>query len=1357
MNIKNLMASVVILAAVSVFAGDTYWADANNGNDAYSGTAREWAGGATDAKGQEIGPRKSLKAAMALAKSGDTVYALPGEYRDEVDTLLVGVTEYTARVCVKDGVKLISTAGRDKTFIYGQPSPTPEAGNPQGVGPDAVRCVFLRSSGAVFGFTLTDGHTICVDSGTGHGGGAYADGTGAVVDCVISNCYAVRGGAASGSKLSVVNSILDGCGTYWKTGKGLYQGTAWGCLFRNMNGTDTYNAKAYNCTIDGYAQGTSVPPNMKCWNSVVYWDGGYVLATNCCRFGSAVTGSDWSGSPAEWVGLPSRDTQLAIDADGMPIKGKHVGIDGADWDLYTNNFPAIAADYLYKDANGKRRIVNGAMDVGAVECDYLQAFTDDLANRRLYFAVTNFSDGVYEKAEGAQVALPAGEELLAAWNIPAQDTRTETYSFEAVLSGDAVLKVYVDGDLKLTVTKSGAASYTHVGSHGVRFVCEGTSGEAVLSGVSTTAHIPYYVAPAPKGDDGNNGLTPDTPKETLAAIAAIATEPGAIIHAAPGVYDKGVSGPRGTSVTTNRVIVAAGVGLQGDEGAAVTVIEGKQDPVYATSTNVIRCCFLEEGAWIRGFTLRGGAAAKVSSTSDTGGGVCGATPGTKSTTAAIECVFTNNVACRGNSTADVDLIRCIVYGTGNTTSSGFGESYNLGRLIDCVFANAAHAYTLDAVVNCTFDLGQTWSSGNTDWCKDGRNMAFNSIIHSTSMNKRFCNCVFTTPRSQPAPELHVEFDDDCRFNVAVPLDANYRPLATDTNVVDRGRNDYYDTYFPARWAQFKNGRDFAGGPRHVGSSIDIGAGEFDWNSTPSGIPGLKMTVTEGASSGTWELSLASDPDAEKPCTGFVYRGERVSFADHPFGWAWTRTVTVYPKRADIEPIAESVLYVDPDGGDDGRRGYHPDIPLATITRAMELVSEHGVIHCAAGTYSIANGNAGVYSYHYTKDATDYDYEQTNVVCFTKDYVTLVADEGPDRTVIEGVLTEGAEAVRGVKMQDHCVTQGFTIRNCATWKNGADDNVLYGGGVNNGTAVDCVISNCWSGNRGGSSANSRMVRCLIGLGCRSPRTTYGAGGHAGQYYGCVFRAETYTGNVNAKIVNCTFLGCAPRSSSSEQPVLVYNTFIDGNSNGRCAYYNCKLTGYRNTSIEPFDAAYGNTEFSVKKSEYAYDPVTYRPLAGSELIDAGSNETFAAYYPADYLDLDFAGGQRVYNGTVDIGPGEYDARPDFAKALDGRRMAVDVATAGVTLGDGKSLVMKGGDELALRWTVPVEGPCSFRVTADAGTVAVTVDGADVMPDTDGVYAFVGTVGEHEVSISYAGEGSATVDSFVCPRKGVILLVR
>ena len=1343
--IKCLLACMAMTAASAFAANETYWVD-DDGSDDYSGTSPTLTGETTPG-GLPVGPKRTLKAGILLARSGDTVCVLPGHYRDGVMTN----GSYTARVIVPDGVKLVSRDGRDVTFIHGAAAvavPDPETRTAKqieyGLGADAVRCANLAGSGSLFGFTLQDGHTAATDNAYGYGGGVFLTGTGSAVDCVISNCFAVRGSAAyrGARTCGLVNSIVTACkGT--GAGVGVYSIGLWNCVLGDLTGTyPVYNASCYNCTIKSGASiaGSSDSSLSYCWNTVLTGsDSGRNVMTNTYTTSPGAGNSDWSSSDnKKSLALA---TQLFADSADMPVKGKHVGIDKANWEYYTNKFPAVAADYMYKDAYGRKRVVNGAMDLGAVECDYHDAFAADLSSSS-YFAVKSADVGVCEKKEDGAVvgvAIPVGNALQGTWTIPEYDTYPETYTLAVALSGDAVLKVYVDDQLKLTLNASAAAEYVFAGNrHDVRFVCEGTSGEAVLSALTTTAHKPYFVCPAPKGDDTKDGLTPDTPKETLAAIAAIATASGSVIHAAAGVYNKGFSGRFGALATTNRVILASGVGLVGDAGAADTVIEGERNTDgYAYATNVVRCCYLKDGAWIRGFTLRNGAAAAISNYGETGGALT-----SNGDAAAIECVFTNNAAVRGAAISDVTLIRCRVIANG--AGSSFGDVYgNAGAIVDCVFSGGAGAYTKAPVVNTTFGTGsQIWSQNGDGKGVGGTNETFNSIIYNTSSHRNFRNCAFRlatlgTPDTSYA-------DADCRFKVYDTVDANSRPVPGATNLIDRAKDEYYDMYFPARWARFKNGKDFAGGARKVGSSLDIGAGEFDWATAQ--YPGLGVSITAGTEPGTWNVAVARGAATEENrCTGFVYGDETVDFGDHPVGWTWTKTVTEYPSYATLRPQEDMTLYVNPTTGNDGNPGYHPDLAYATIKAAMSHVAAHGTINCAAGTYSPANGNLS------------FDGSVSNVVNFTKDYVTLVADAGPTNTFIEGVYSNTSNAVRGVSMRfaTHSTIKGFTIRNCGVQRAytaggaAADLSDLYGGGIYSGTAIECVVSNCWSGSRGGAGFNVKFVRCHIGKGNKGDRVSYDAGGYACDYYGCVVESMTYAGG--GEVVGCTYLGTGPYGVNN--PIKVYDSFIGATTAGISAYSNSVVCG----ALKAADTDAGGNVFNVRAADYAFDPVTFRPAAGSPLINAASLADLETLMPEYALACDFAGGQRVYEAAPDIGAGEYDARTDFARRL-ARRLTVDTATPNVELGAESGLTMKGGDVIELRWMLRLGGDCSFRVACESGcTAEVSVNGVELTPDANGVYSFAGSVGEQTVSITCSGTGTATVDSFTCPRFGVLMLVR
>ena len=87
-------------------------------------------------------------------------------------------------------------------------------------------------------------------------------------------------------------------------------------------------------------------------------------------------------------------------------------------------------------------------------------------------------------------------------------------------------------------------------------------------------------------------------------------------------------------------------------------------------------------------------------------------------------------------------------------------------------------------------------------------------------------------------------DEACIFNVAKEdnLGENRRPKVTSV-LVDAGVNDYYDTHFPAQFAQFK-GRDSANGQRVYNCRIDIGGGEYDFRGDFAKMLGARGVIEE---------------------------------------------------------------------------------------------------------------------------------------------------------------------------------------------------------------------------------------------------------------------------------------------------------------------------------------------------------------------------------------------------------------------------------------------------------------------------------------------------------------------------------
>ena len=164
----------------NVMAARDWYVDQVNGRNDYDGLTA-------------LTAKQTIQAAVDCAKSGDTIKVAEGVYED-VNTHSDG---NSACVVVSNNLTIVATGAKERTHIVGK-----HADTDSGVGDGAVRCIYVKSDSKktvrIQGFTIRDGAT---SSGNG-GGVAFAvyDSNknierGWLVDCVVSNCVAVRGGA----------------------------------------------------------------------------------------------------------------------------------------------------------------------------------------------------------------------------------------------------------------------------------------------------------------------------------------------------------------------------------------------------------------------------------------------------------------------------------------------------------------------------------------------------------------------------------------------------------------------------------------------------------------------------------------------------------------------------------------------------------------------------------------------------------------------------------------------------------------------------------------------------------------------------------------------------------------------------------------------------------------------------------------------------------------------------------------------------------------------------------------------------------------------------------------------------------
>ena len=884
----------------------------------------------------------------------------------------------------------------------------------------------------------------------------------------------------------------------------------------------------------------------------------------------------------------------------------------------------------------------------------------------------------------------------------------------------------------------------------------------------------YYVD-ANFGDDSWDGSTAAIPSEeqrlletvpgprkTLAGAMAIeGLTSGDTVHAAPGVYNEG---GMENAAGSNRVIVAAGVLLVADQGASVTTIEGKistaEGNVNGCAADSMRAVCMGSGAVLKGFTVTKGRSNpdKSGSRPDNGdaGGIYQGL--------AVECVFSNNVAYyRGNASYDASLLRCYI----GDDPAGYYSCYASSRLIDCVHDSSKYCYSYVKAYNTTFVRGYMHGAGAS---------AYNCLFLERGGNGAYNNCISTF-----AIGSGTDPDGTSLFSVdksELAYDTRTFRLLPGSIAIDAGNDAHYAKAtndwigVKQRWRTFV-GKDYAGGERMRGAAIDVGAGESDPDARRLTITDSQTAlVVTGAEKGSTFLyegqtntfTLARDYSSVKLLTGVMVNGEFFSFTGENSDKTYTY---IYGYGDPVEHFTVEAVYAENNDwyvnantdpakgpvGDDANSGYTKYSPKRTLAGVMSnaLLAAGDVVHAAPGVY-----NEGTMAASQTSTFTN------RVII--KAGVGLVSDGGKEVTAIEGFIPEESkwgttDPVSGVVMGDNAYVKGFTIRNAmASMKQ--TEGYIYdysGGGVKGGTAIDCVISNCYAV-RGGGAAEAKLIRCRLvdnmHFKASVPNSVGGLSNVTGaDFYWCYEVCDSYvSGSATAcsKAVNSRF-GTLNHNSGK---CLLYNCYVS-QDNGNLVLTNSIVAGALNgkSTLGAGSLTGIRLKFDSNGRPDATDPTT-----AQYAIDKG-NRDYYVYSSAFAHEAgrDFAGGQRIYNGQIDIGCGEYDARGDFGKALGAKKsaLAIDVATPDVTTNALGRIALPDGAGLKLALTLPLAGPVTIALDKTAG-VTVTLDGAEIAPGSGG-FVFAGSPGEHIVTISYSGEGSAAITRISLPSRGTVMILR
>ena len=1161
---KKIVFLTAVVTGCVALAANTWYVDAENGNDDWNGMA-DFANANPNDK---VGPKKTLGVFTPLVDNGDTIYVAPGCYTNGVSPTSANCRFYTA----KGGISLISTGCATNTFICGEPDKTvAQDASPYGCGPNAILPIKMLGSGnTIKGITIANGRQTEYGNSK-YGGGVvfeYYSEYNSLIDCVITNCVAVRGGGVLGKFHALRCRFTGNFAT--EGSHAMYLITAVNCIFENTAGYAVYNntdtATFLNCLCRGNATGNfRAGVVMNVYNSVFLLGGTLNSARNKkCYFYNCYFDYDTSKVSTDEV-VAGKDGDCRTFAtgafrfteEGLPMRRNPV-IDAGKSMHYNNNeiFPDWLAELgKDKDCIGNERVAGDAMDIGPVE---------------------HIADNVY-----------ANE-----W--------------------------YVDER---------------------------------------------------NGNDSNSGKTPELAKKTLVAIMEDRV-PGDVVYAAPGVYSN-------NTIEVNsqkfRVKIPQGVYLVGAEGAEKPTILGESsanpDSEYGTGSGAVSCVYMSEtdvntSAGLYGFTLSGGHSFKAS-------GAYGSAVRGSNIKAGIvaDCVITNCVAGRGPVYNVGGVVRCRFLYNVSTEGAG-GAVFNVNCVCDSYFKNSlsgwSKKYFHDVyhnanpgpsngfVLNCTFDSD---GNGGPHASGTGRLYAYNSMVRTASDEGGavYNNCVVTTSPSTQSPQSYIDEKAPTvvtnRSAVAL-TEESHRPVAGYNPAVGKGNYVYYTNLAPFAVSRII-GKDLWGNPRLVNGVLDIGAVSCDRVAVKVSDSSTGLDVVGLEKDGLWhdaeenaEFTLSRNYTSPKLLRGAYVNGTYVDFNAHEDGWNY---VGAMPSAGTVEIVPDYATvndwYVDANLGNDANDGLRPgkEHAFKTLARAStnSLMEAGATVYVAEGVY-----NTGVVP------SSIHGVDSTDSRLMVPVGIRFVASGDRNETVIEGassgdtVCGIGNGAVRCCRVRGGSV-QGFTMRNGNVNASSSSNENDQGGGIRftsgDSFAYDCEIYNC-NAVRGGGAASgandqmrARLVRCYLHdntvntEGVEPVCVGEGRGAYRCSGYNTVVDGDCYVGKT---WLNCTITGRCWGNGTT-----FYNCFIgaDGASGAGVAatFTNCVTSGtFKDHS--PHAGCAENKTYTFNRNK------NWRPRSkDSALFNTGDDSLYAAHFPEDlaqFANLDFAGGERVLEGCIDVGAGE-----------------------------------------------------------------------------------------------------------------------